>query len=673
MLIFILSIILVLYFELLGQYILFKLNKNKDIISFPVGLLCFLAFSYITTSIMGYYKVNFAIVALMYTLFFVVSFILIIKDIKNIKFKLSYFYIILFIINIILLWYASNTTLGDLNSFDSTFYINTVVNNASLEPLNSRDVYFNIGTNSSLANYAFQTYYYFASYVIFILNKLLNLELMVSYVWFFQSLFNCFLISLVINTCHKLSKKNYLLLVLSLTVFTFYFGKVYYNNVFGFIGNSYRMIAIGYICYFLYDYFVDNGIYNKILVSIAIVASCSFSSSAVFTVFILAFALVIINAKNDLKIFKWLSVTMIIPSINLLYSLLSGKLLFIILFLILFIEVIVIVYNDKIIYIYNKYKLNIILLIISFLIMFIMSYMVTKNIFDFTAFFDNLSERADMTIDYFDFYSFSYNQNKMWFCLMFFIPFIISSILFRKNKFILMSWILILVLFNPFCCSFINKINIVYYRSYDIILNPFTYILFIYLSLELIKQKYVKSIVTIFAILFLFNKFNYIMPDYYHKTFVPEGNYLKEKKMTQDEYAVIVAIREFMEIDKIENPYIITPNLLTQSFINEGKYLFGRYYTENIFWSKEEKELYNIFYPTLYYENDNPRNADYDNVVEYLKKANIDYLIMSKDQLYYNEETTYWYPYWNIITENLHYPDYENDSFVVFSIKRNLE
>ena len=83
---FILPFVLLIYFELLGRYIYYKLNKEASDFSFLLGFVFTMALLYITSWPITAFNGNFYYLTALYLVLFLISLILIIKDIKHLSF-----------------------------------------------------------------------------------------------------------------------------------------------------------------------------------------------------------------------------------------------------------------------------------------------------------------------------------------------------------------------------------------------------------------------------------------------------------------------------------------------------------------------------------------------------------------------------------------------------------
>lgn len=671
------SAILLYCFEIIGRYVLYKLNINNFKCSFGIGIIVFLAYAYVTTSLIGAINCSFFIVSVIYMLFFVASIILILKDKSNLSFKIDVTDLLLLIIfEAVMIYFAYNTTLGDLNGFDSTFYLNLVSSNINSNSMNI-GYFYNSMNQVKIGNiYIFQSFYYIASFIswglTYIINFFHNTYYQTVYIWVFQILFNALFYSLIINSINitKIKEKR-ILKVLILLFFLLVYGRLYYYNVFGFFGNTYRIITIGYSTLILY--LLTKSQKNKgllLLLVSSLLASAAVSSSGVFIdIFIMFAAYFILCNKYD-DILKYYSFVLLFVVTNLLATSLHISIAFCIIMSFVLSLVLFIFYRQ-----FNKFLSKkivlIVLLCISFITMFILSLIVTKNPFDFSSFFVNYSEEADMTINYFNLLSSKY----LIFLKIFILLLIISSFLFvKKEDFIKFTCILFICIFNPFCVPVLNKILSVYFRAFDIIVNPFTIIFYIECILTLFKGKtfYNSFLYLILIVVFIQN--NPLKPLYYHESFNPEysinikydDRYNGEYKMLQGEIDVINAVYDDCAYNKVSTPYIISPNLLTQSIIPNGRYLFTRNEHDGCpYISESERQLFAIFYPERYL-GDSAIGIipNYDNIKQYIKEAGIDYLVIDKSKEYYDKNNNeYSYLYYKVLDD--FYAMFENKRYLV--------
>ncbi len=656
----IVSFLFIAYLEVLGQWFLSKLNKEFKI-SFPFGFLLLMGYGYLTTAIPSSLQWSFNYLVIVYALFFLISLVLIIKDFKKVKWHISITsWLVIILCCSILVYYSYNTTLGNLNGFDSVYYFNLITSNINSSMLNSTSPLAgnNHGKLEVNYQYTFQSYFYFVSvFVYFVKTLLRKLTFDVYYVdliaWVFQIVYNCFFLSLVINALDKINRKK-LFSLFVIFLYTFFYGKYYFNNVFGFFGNSFRTITFGYIVLLLFDLFKSNDIKDKILIYIASLAACGFSSSSVFALVFMCFGLAFGLPKKDKFYFAEAAILMALPLFNLIVVLkktinikIGAE--------VLILCVILVLINKYLVYLFRNKYFRIFVLAFGFVTMAYMSYKVTNNFFDFTSFFDNNGEMADMYFNYCKPFGIS---AKNYYILLFDVLFIVYLI-FNRNEYTTMVLSLMIVIFNPFCVSYLASMNGVYHRTYDLFFNPFTFVLFFDYILNKINNKYFYYGSMVFLLgLFALNT-DYINPSYYHETYVPSKDYNGQYRMDNDEIEIIRQIDNDSKYRGLSNPYICTPNLLTQGDLS-GIYLYTRGY---ITWyvSDYKYEVYKMFYPDRY------KTFEYDinNIYTYLWESNIDYLVVDKSYEYYDEsEGTYDYLVRRVYECQI--PFYENDSYAVF-------
>ena len=669
MLYFVIPLFLVLYFEILGQSICDSFKIDRDIFNFLLGYAVVITVCYLSTSLLTALDCSFYLILVIYILFFIASLILIYKNRKDIDISFNLYYFLLLIVPLcIAMYFSLNTTLGELNGFDSTHYLNMVSGNIGLDKLNYSNVVFGDATKNLSNQYVFQSFYYFASVVLYVFSKIfsfLGIEFFYTqgYIWCFQTLFYFSLFGLIVNVLNRFFKNNYLAHISLMTLFTLSYGKLYFNSAFGFYGNTIRTVFVALSIYYLVEYFKRNDSKFKYGFSISILAACGSSSSAVFMIVFVYFALFFVEIDTNDNLFKEYIAVLFIPLINLLAILIGiTKGISVTIFLV----VVLFIMNDLLIKIIRNYKLKLPILLICIVIMVGLSLNITHNLFDFNAFFNNGSEIYDMTLDYFDL-DIGYASTKMY-KLISILSLILFLILNRKDKYAKIIFVLILVFFNPFCCSFLNKVNVVYYRAYELILNPSTVTIFFSMILSNLKNNRVAYYLCFGSIILCILQYGDIShPLYWHESFIPSDDYNKIYKMSNEELNIIREINSLSIYEDIDEPKIITPDLLTQSMIPSGIYIYGREYQINPNWSTSEKALYDIFWPVIHFgDARQPENPDYDNMCKYINDADIDFIVQPKATEYFDEEQNIWYSLTYKIDECGTYAFYDTDNYSVY-------
>lgn len=665
-------LILLLYFELLGRSINGFLKIKNLPFNFVTGFFFILSLGYVTTSILTAINCKFFIVLTINTILLIFGLLLIVLNRKHLEIHFNIFDTAFLVLSaLVLSYYTYNTTLGDLHGFDSVHYLNLVTG-----PINSTEGLFGFdvkyGYNGKemavYAQYSFTTYYTFVSTILFYLKSLFTLLgkgffYNTTYIWVFQFLFHFSLVSIVSNSIKTFDIKCKPFIVLIWIFIVFYIGKIYFYNIYGFFGNSFRIISTSYLSLYTILLFTKKEKKYLVLIACALLSGCSFTSSFLFFVYIYLFAFVLVFIEFGPDLIKWVSLVILFPSINLIsmifwyFSIQKCILISLLITLIIYIS------NSFLNRLLNaKYIRQIIVLLLSFA-MFYMSFEVTKDVFDFSAFFDNNSEIADMTLNYFSLGSYKIIK------LTTLVGLGLYSLFFSKQKIAMISWILIIALFNPFCCSYFNSINAVYYRSYDLIVNPLLIIYYYNSLLCKINKKNKYFILTFIISIFMLN-INYLEPNYYHESFIPEeNNYDHINKMKKTDIDIIIELNNCINKNSINNPRIASPNILTFSSIGKGNYLFGREYKYSEITDDNLLQVLKICYPVNYFGEVTFPEADYRNIYKYLKNGKVDILVLSNKLDIYDEEKNVFYPLRNVVEWGSLYPEYENEDYAIYLVR----
>lgn len=641
---FIFPFILLIYFELLGRWLIYKTKISSLKFPFLIGFLAFMALLYITSWPITAFNGNFYHLAILYGLFFILSIILIFKDIKKISFKFdTKFWIVFFLFLICEIYISYHRTLGDPHGFDPLYYINMVAFNIGNNELNSLHPHFGTYPNNDVQwiTYVFQSYYYFVGVVIYFVSNILaivgvHFETMPAFVWPFEIFQEMFFIGTSLVCIDELKADNKIFKVSCLVLLILFMGNFYYNNVYGFIGNNFRMSIHALASIYLFRYFNHKDIKDLYCCFAAMLGMCALSSTGTFALIFFLFALFFVLCGKENNLLKSYLIICYVPAVNILIVEFGQKI--IIPFGVLILFGIIWFLSNFIENIFKEKKAKLITVGACFLIMAVLSFSITHNLFDFNVFFNNYSEIADMSWDYFMFYDLRH-------CIFNFIVLVPLFYYLFKNKkgyFSLLSWILIIVFFNPFVCTFLNKINWVYYRTYDIIINNFTIIYFLNYFINQFKFKKIFSVIVFgLTIILAVNQ----IPRFYHESFIPDDDYNPVYKIENSELELIRNVRKLISDNNIENPKIINQTFYMASYIENSTYLIGKEKRYNYSYFDEiTYNLYLIFFPHDYaYDNFWPTGAvaNYNNLKYYLDNCDYDILIVNSNSFFYDDNGNY--------------------------------
>lgn len=650
---FVFAPILFIYFDLLGRLFFLKIKKEKIEFPFVIGMIFTMAVLYI----IGWPISAFDLASIYYValllIFFVITTILIIVNFKKLDFKINYkLWILLAILLAFEIYMSWNRTLGDPHGFDAVYYINYISQNVDTPSLNSLHPLFGTFPNTweTKITYVFQSYNYFISSFIFIAQKLFSLinkelDFLPLYVWTFQILLHIFFISTSIISIKELNIKNKIAKISFIILLVLFLNNIYYNNAYGFIGNTYRMSIHAIATIFLFRYFDSKDKKDLFIFFLSMLGLCGFSSTGTFATIFVLFGLFFVLYNKEENLIKYYSLVLFVPVLNILCVKLGVNWVIVIITLIVF--TIIYFLNNTILKLYKNKYIRYGTIIAVTILMIVSSIIVSKDNNIFYAFINNYSEKADMSWDYFDFYDY-----KHWI----FNPIVLAPLAYyliknRKEPFTIITIILIVTVFNPLGGNFINKINWVYYRTYDIIINQFTLVYFINFLLHDFEYNKILTILllglsSILAIVEI--------PCYWHFSFKPDNNYNHLYKIENSELEMIRNVQQLIKDENIEHPRIINCTYYMNSFIKNGSYMIGKEKTFDYdHQQKYEYELYCILYPIEDgLDINKPNNPAYYNMTtEYLKSTNYDIIIVSNNH-FVNSEGLKYYPIADVIIKD---------------------
>ena len=621
---------LLIYFELLGRLFFFYIKKEKLEFNFIMGFCLLIAFLYIVGWPISVYGLASIYYVILVSFFIVISIILIIKNIKKLDFKFNKFlWIVFFICLIVSIIISFNRTLGDPHGFDALFYINFIGYNVDTPALNNVHPLFGSIPNTyyeKTITYAFQSYNYFVSAFIYLLKCFgslihVNIETLPTYVWTFQIILSAFYIGSSIEVIKHINSKNELFNIGAFILLVFFMGNFYYNNCFGFIGCNYRMPIHTIATIYLIDYLKNNEKKDLFLFMILMLSMCGFSSTGTFAFVFILFALFFVLVNKEDSLLKYYAIALLIPVLNILVIKINSSFITVLITLVLMTTIFLLNKPVTKLFRNNTVKITTICLITLVLICIsIFFYTEDGNIFKF--FFDNYSEIQDMSWDYFmfnDIRHYIFNSIVL-------IPLIYYLIKYRHTKLAMIFIILIVTVFNPLSANFINKINWVYYRTYDLVINQYTIIYFLYIFMKDLKLDKILPVGLIICSIILSA---IQIPRYYHYQFKPDKDYNPYYKIQNSELELIWNLQKLVKENNIEHPKIANPTFYINTFINNSECLIAKEKTYNY----EDPNfnnygLYTIMFPTDGWDNFKPEGIVYNDALAYIDNSDYNILVI---------------------------------------------
>lgn len=621
---------LLIYFELLGRLFFLYIKKKQLEFNFIIGFCLLIAFLYITGWPISVYGLASIYYVILVSIFGLISLILIIKNIKkldfNINIKLWIIFILFLILSIIISFYR---TLGDPHGFDSLFYINFIGYNVDTPSLNGVHPLFGSAPNTyydKTITYAFQSYNYFVSSFIYVIKCLgnlinINVETLPSFVWTFQIILSAFFIGSSIEVIRNIKSNNKIFNIAAFTLLVLFMGNFYYNNCFGFIGNSYRMPIHTMSTIYLLNYLNNKDKKDLFIFVMLMLSLCGFSSTGTFAFVFIMFAIFFVTVDKEENIIKYICLSLFFPTLNILFIKFNTSIITILITLVGF--VIIYLLNNLIISLFRKkYIKQTAIIIICLTLISISMFIHTKDNNYLKYFFDNYSEYQDMSWDYF---MFSDIRHYI-FNLLILIPLAHYLIKNRKSSIAMIIIILIMTVFNPLSANFMNKINWVYYRTYDLIINQYTIVLFMSFFIDDLKlNKIMPILVLCLSLVLAFIQ----VPRYYHYQFKPDEDYNPYYKIENKELEMIWNLQKLIKEKNIKNPRIANSTFYINTFIDNSQCLIGKEklfnYTDK---NPNNHGLYTITYPKDGWDNFMPQNINYDESLNYVKGCDYDIIVV---------------------------------------------
>ncbi|MDO4499674.1 MAG: DUF6077 domain-containing protein [Erysipelotrichaceae bacterium] len=670
---FVVPILLMIYLELLGRSFYRFIDKKPLEFAFPIGFILMMAVTYVVGWPITAFNGNFYHLLILYGILILLSLVFILKNIRKIDLKIDIKWWVLFLVLTLFQTYMSySRTLGEVHGYDCVYYFNTIGFNIGNTELNSLHPHFGTYPNLDIQwiTYVFQSFYYVVAVYIYVFEKSFSLigstfELVPGYVWTFQILLNAFFVSTSLMCIKEFKIKNKLLNLSLIILLILFMNNFYWNNAFGFIGNNYRMSVHALATLYLYRYVKDKDLKNLYIVILCMLGMCGLSSTGTFATVFLLFGLFFYLFDKEKNTLKIIAVSLLIPLINISVVKLGQHLYAVILPAVAC--AIVYFLNDFILKLYQNKYLRYGTIALVFIALYGLSVITSGNLIDLSMFFNNYSEIADMSWDYFyfpDLKHYIFNILLLGTASFYFVK-------NRKDPLTIVSVVLILTFFNPLCSYFVNMINWVYYRCYDIIINQYTMVLFIYFLIECFKKDIYKNIVSGVLLLISVYLAAVQIPCYWHPTFKPDEDYNYVYKIENKEIEICLNVRNLVNELGLENPKIIAPNFYMPTFIRNGEYLYGKEKRYN--WNQYSEDtygLYVIFFPKDGVDNFMPPDDPlYPYTLEFLESSGYDILVVPYDKYYYNWEDGKTHPIIELIETKYQPSDAGTDTYAVYYLK----
>lgn len=648
------SIIFFVTFYNLGLFINQRFNFDLDSwLFFPFGLITWLGIIQFLIYPIVWLKIpTIVFFGLLLILVIVINVKALLSKRKNKLNKYDIgFYLCMLIFVAIMVYFSSNRTLGQ-NSFDTNFYLSIVIQ-GSTSP-NFSFVEYGTGFVSNVINtqYDYQSFYAFGSFILATLEPIVHI-LNSSYftitthtfIWTISILFYMFEFTLLIGMIKQFNLKLNPIVPFIILLFLGYHSLVYYNSIFAFFGNTYRVWILAFLMMEIYRS-ITTQIYRPFILLLASSALIAVSSTGFFLGIIVLTPYVMFIFMQRLDFNRTIEIVSLLIFPTLVFALFylgSNQInifMIILVLIILLYGLFTFLYFSKMLIKDKIYSLIRILIVYGIPII-ILGYSIYASITGMklpqSFFFDHRA--YDMVWYYFN----TESSVNILINAFYFISLIIY-VLMVKNKYRWCIISLIILFINPISSQFVVRFlaSVVYYRSFEVIFNPFTVLILSTSALSLINYKQVKYIISILLFLYFTPKVIEHSSLYYHSSFLPNKEYSSLYRVNSSEIEVLSVLKTKIILENYKNAKVISQIEMVRGFVpnvitpisNETIRSINRYAI-----NKERSKLLTIFMNRDFIGQEIfDVKPEYDKTCQYLMDERIDFVIVDKNQFYYDEE-----------------------------------
>lgn len=586
-----------------------------------------------------------------------------------------YFGMVLFVVAMV--YFAAQRTLGQ-NSFDTNFYLSMVVQGAHSSTLSF--VEYGTGLLSNVVNtqYDYQSFYTFGSFILGTFEpiiRILNPDYFTIsthvYIWTTSILFYTLEFTLMFGMIKQLKLFRSPIIPFLIMLFLGYHSLVYYNNIFAFFGNTYRTWILAFLMMEIYRSLSED-VHKPLVILLVSSALIAVSSTGFFLgiIVLTPYIMILFYRKIDLKLLIRIVGLVVLPTMLFSLFYLGGNK--IILFLLIFVAIIgVYIFLASLYYCAFKFKESIYslfrIVILFGLPIFILGYslfaVVRGRILPQAFFFDH---RA------YDMVWFYFNTETTVHIFINFIYFVglFGFMIFSKSIYRWYVLALVVLFINPISAQFVSRFiaSVVYYRSFEVIFNPFTVLMFTTTLISFInweKTRIVLSILLFFGFLPSVVEHSKL---YYHNSFLPSQNYSSLYRVESPQIETLSVLKTKIAIENYEQARVVSQIEMVRGFVpnvvtpisNETIRGINRY-TIN----KEHSKLLTIFMNRDFIgQKIFDVEPEYENTCKYLMDERIDFVVVDKNQFYFDEKGVIIPIYFKV--RDCATPIYESDHYFIY-------
>lgn len=417
------------------------------------------------------------------------------KEILKNLFKIKILWVIICLILFIYIFY--HCYIG-MELTDTQVYLNYITQNINIEHLGQFSF-----TNGKLFEspdifYLYQGYYYFASFMCWLINAPYNflhiggiVENITIIIWGLGSIYSLISTMFILNVIdHFKYEKQYFkwaIIAFVTLLYNFYYWRV----AFAFYGNTFRTLMVGMLIFELYRKYQENEHIPLFPIIAIIGAGLASSSSFLFISFDIVYLLMTYlyykKIPNTFKTLSYIVFPLVLYMIAFVsyYSLLLALIIAIaaIAYYIFSFSKVSQKFLDIIDNFLGKYGNIVFLIIVPIFFIIHSAYIMVTNPYYEINFFNYFANHAeyDMTVDPFGIYANPLDKFLIiakWIAVIY----IIIKTYKKENNYLGYTLLFAMLIFlNPLTITSISVLYTynVYYRAFDIILNPFTAVIYI--------------------------------------------------------------------------------------------------------------------------------------------------------------------------------------------------
>ena len=579
-------------------------------------------------------------------------------------------------------WKAMNTGLGN-SHLDTTFYL-SLVNEKSVASVigGPESIFFYSGKAQPLDfTYDYQAFYILEAMIIKLLRSVGMVETLsvYNYMWGSSIVYYMMHGILIADIWQLIFRKKKVLGVLWLSLCLYIFCFKYYSLALSFFGNSWRILVISYITYFIHQYVKSEDVRYSILIGLLGNGLIAFSSSGGFLMAFVSAGLVIYNIffVQDMKKYLQSMIPLVLtfPYLTIVLIDKVGVLAYgAVVAFGLYFGLVYLLYRKNVSekWFFLVHKVGVVLVVV---LLVVLSYFIQKGSEYPYAYFFGDHSAYDMVHDYLGKWDVGLHRVNIIFWTIVVIWVILDRDVFRRYMLVMVA-----VFINPLVTPFIIKFltNFVFYRDFELVFNMYTFALFVS-ALSLIKWDKVVTVCSIGAIGLVgyYTVQEYL--SYYHPELIPEEDFNPLYRITNDEITVYEALQEECTYDRltvisqaegtkgyvvhIQMPYSVYETRKVDPYLS-------RLETEEQFNEKMETDAGHLINPLFHREYTGQQafveDPDYEHLNDLIMERGAQYVIMRQDMFKLKDDV--YVPVWNDI-RGIADVIFENDTYVLMKVR----